>query len=185
MPDRASAIVHPMNNPAPAIDGFGHVTLPVFDLETAERFYVDLLGARLLRKFDRDTFVRLRPDRASEADADNSPLHLAVRFHDTPELHLFLQRGRTRPTPPPHPHMALNVDADDLDAFTQRLKDAGVPVDGPRRLGPPGHASVYFSDPFGNTLELVTLAYRGAVTEGPPDVSKLGWAAPNKWAGTP
>ena len=51
-----------------------------------------------------------------------------------------------------------------------------VLVDGPRRLGPPGHASVYFSDPFGNTLELVTTGYQGSVVEGPPDVSVLGWS---------
>ncbi|MCY1078883.1 VOC family protein [Archangium lansingense] len=46
-------------------------------------------------------------------------------------------------------------------------------IDGPRRLGPPGHASVYFADPFGNVLEFVTMGYRGPVTDGPPDVSVL------------
>jgi hypothetical protein len=34
---------------------------------------------------------------------------------------------------------------------------------------------VYFADPFGNTLELVTMGYRSLVLEGPPDVSRLGW----------
>jgi catechol 2,3-dioxygenase-like lactoylglutathione lyase family enzyme len=87
---------------------------------------------------------------------------------------------RSRPEPhgaarTAHPHLALRVDADELDAFTQRLRGAGVPIDGPRRLPPPGHASVYFSDPFGNTLELVTMGYGGGVAEGPPDVSRLGW----------
>ncbi len=161
--------------PAPLIDGFGHLTLPVHDLEVARHFYVDLLGAKLLRTFDRETFLRFRPERSHEADADNSPLHLAVQFHDAPELHLFLQKHRARPTPVPHPHLAMNVDHDDLDRFLERLRAAGVPLDGPRRLGPPGHASVYFVDPFGNTLELVTLGYEGAVEQGPPDVSKLGW----------
>jgi catechol 2,3-dioxygenase-like lactoylglutathione lyase family enzyme len=160
---------------APLIDRFAHITLPVHDLDVAERFYVGVLGAKLLRRFDRETFVRLRPDRAHEADADNSPLHLAVTFHDTPDLDLFLQRNRSKPTPAPHPHIAMNVDADALDPFISRLKEAGVPIDGPRRLGPPGHASVYFADPFGNTLELVTSGYEGKVTLGPPDVSRLGW----------
>jgi hypothetical protein len=50
-----------------------------------------------------------------------------------------------------------------------------VPIDGPRRLGPPGHASVYFADPFGNTLELVTMGYAGSVSDGPPNVARLGW----------
>ena len=161
--------------PAPPIDGFGHITLPVHDLVLAERFYVALLGARLVRSMDRETFLRQRPDRADEADADNSPLHVAVQFLDAPELHLFLQRGRPRSVPSPHPHIAMNVDHDELDRFVDRLRSGGVPVDGPRRLGPPGHASVYFADPFGNLLELVTSGYEGAVEVGPPDVSKLGW----------
>ncbi len=161
---------------APTLDGFGHITLPVHDLALAERFYVGLLGATLVRRFDRETFLRFRPDRAHEVDADNSPQHLAVRFADGPELHLFLQKRRATPTPAPHPHLAMNVDHDELDVFHQRLREAGVPTDGPRRLGPPGHASVYFADPFGNTLELVTLGYRGRVEEGPPDVSRLGWS---------
>jgi hypothetical protein len=50
-----------------------------------------------------------------------------------------------------------------------------VPIDGPRRLGPPGQASVYFADPFGNTLELVTTGYEGVVLDGPPDVGRLAW----------
>jgi catechol 2,3-dioxygenase-like lactoylglutathione lyase family enzyme len=164
-----------MTQTAPFVDGFGHITLPIHDLVVAERFYVDLLGAKLVRRLDRETFVRARPERAHEADADNSPLHLAVQFHDTPELQLFLQRNRAKPTPAPHPHIAMNIDADELDACRERLVVAGVPVDGPRRLGPAGHASVYFCDPFGNTLEFVSMGYEGEVPEGAPDVSKLGW----------
>ena len=161
-------------NPPP-IDGFAHLTLPVHDLVVAEQFYVQLLGAKLLERFDRQTFLGHRPDRAHEADADNSPLHLEVQFHDAPELHLFLQRNRVKPVPQPHPHIAFNVDHDELDVFVERLKNAGVPIDGPRRLGPPGHASVYFTDPFGNLLELSTMGYRGPVLEGVPEVARLVW----------
>jgi catechol 2,3-dioxygenase-like lactoylglutathione lyase family enzyme len=161
-------------SPAPPVEGVAHVTLPVHDLDVAERFYVALLGARRVRRLDRAEFERLRPDRASELDADNSPFHIAIRFADGPEIHLFLQRNRPTPVPPPHPHIALEVDHGDLDPFHQRLRAAGVPTDGPRRLGPPGHASIYFADPFGNSLELVTTGYRGSVMGGPPDMSRLG-----------
>lgn len=164
-----------MSHRTPAVDGVAHLTFPVSDLDRAERFYVELLGAELLRKVDRAAFLERRPERAAEADADNSPLHLAVRFPDAPELHLFLQRGMPARVPAPHPHLALNVDHDELDDFVARLRAAGVPVDGPRRLGPPGHASVYFADPSGNLLELATMGYRGPVAEGPPDVARLAW----------
>ncbi len=162
-----------MHDPIPAVDGFGHITLPTHDLDAAERFYVDLLGAALLRRMDREAFLRLRPDRSGEADAENSPLHLAVQFHDAPELHLFLQRGLAPRAPSPHPHIAMRLDHDELDVAVTKLSAAGVAVDGPRRLGPPGHASVYFADPSGNLLELVTTGYRGPVLEGPPELSRL------------
>jgi catechol 2,3-dioxygenase-like lactoylglutathione lyase family enzyme len=168
-------MTNPDTDSMPATDGFAHVTLPVHDLEAAERFYVDVLGGRLVRRLDRETFLRARPERAAEADADNSPLHLAIAFPDAPELHLFLQRGARRSAPAPHPHIAMNVDHDELDRCVARLARGGVPYDGPRRLGPPGHASVYFADPSSNLLEFVTLGYAGPTSLGPPDVSRLGW----------
>lgn len=155
------------------IETINHLTLPVHDLDEAERFYVATLGATLVRRMDRDAFLRVRPERGDEADRDNSPLHLAVRFADTPEIHLFLQRGRAKPKPAPHPHIAFDVDHDALDRWIERLAAAGIRVDGPRRLGPPGHASVYFCDPFGNLLELATMGYRGTVAMGPPDLDAI------------
>jgi catechol 2,3-dioxygenase-like lactoylglutathione lyase family enzyme len=159
---------------APAIDSIVHLTFPVADLQQAEAFYVRLLGGELLRRFDRETFMRMRPDRAAEADADNSPLHIAVRLGDSPELHLFLRPGLARRPPQPHPHLAFNVDHDDLDPFRARLVEAGVKLDGPRRPGGPGQAWVYFTDPWGQLLELVTVNYRGSTLDGPPDMARFG-----------
>jgi len=169
----------PQTLPAPPIDSLDHITLPVGDLPLAEEFYAGLLGATVIERFDRETFLRHRPDRAHEVDAANTPLHLTLRFGDSADVQLFLQRGYARRTPVPHPHIAMAVDHDELDAFRARLAEARVPLDGPRRLGPPGHASLYFADPWGNTLELVTMGYSGAVLEGAPDVSVLGheWLA--------
>lgn len=166
----------PAHSSAPAIDNIAHVTLPVGDLAQAEAFYVDLLGAELIRRFDRETFLRCRPDRAAEADADNSPLHLAIKLGDSPELQLFLQRGHERKTPAPHPHIAMSVDHDQLDTFRTRLSLAGIPLDGPRRLGGPGQASLYFADPWGQLLELVTIGYEGSTLQGPPDAASLAHA---------
>lgn len=155
------------------IDGLDHITLPVGDLDQAETFYVGVLGAKLVRRFDRSTFLRARPERAAEADADNSPLHLAVQLGDGPQLHLFLTPGLARQAPRPHPHIAFRVDHDHLDGFRARLLAAGVKLDGPRQLGGPGQASLYFCDPWGQLLELTTVHYQGAVSFGPPDMMKL------------
>jgi catechol 2,3-dioxygenase-like lactoylglutathione lyase family enzyme len=157
---------------APALAGIHHITLPVADLDVAERFYVGLLGLPLERRFDRATFLRFVPDRAAEADAANSPLHLQLRCGAV-ELDLFLQRDHVPGPVRPHPHLAFAVAPEHLDVLRARLLDAGVPVDGPRRLGPPGHASVYFDDPFGNLLEFTTSGYPREIPFGPPELAAL------------
>lgn len=154
-----------------------HITMCARDLQVAEAFYVDLLGARLVRRMDRETLLRTRPDRAHEADDANSPLHLSVAFGDDHcELQLFLQRWPAQPSEQGHPHVAIEVPPHELLERKARLEARGVPVDGPRRLGPPGHASLYFFDPFGNHLEFATMGFEGPVSVGPPAHERLTYA---------
>jgi catechol 2,3-dioxygenase-like lactoylglutathione lyase family enzyme len=157
--------------------GIDHVTVPVRSLDIAERFYVGLLGAELIERFDAAVFLALRPERAAELENQrNSPLHLSVRFGRGPRVDLFLQDGGQPALEQPHPHLAFEVAGPDLDRVRAGLEAAGVAVDGPRRLGPPGQASLYFLDPFGNKLEFMTSAYPGAVPIGPPDWTRLEYA---------
>ncbi|MEQ1508200.1 MAG: VOC family protein [Myxococcota bacterium] len=150
-----------------------HVTLLVGSLDAAKAFYVDLLGATLESELDADTFRRYVPDRAAEADnLENSPLHLSIRFAHGPRLDLFLSDRYPR-SPRPHPHLAFGVSPQALDGCRDALNAAGVVTDGPRRLGPPGQASLYFSDPFGNLLELVAMGYPRPIPVGPPDLAAL------------
>ena len=51
---------------APPLGGLHHITLPVGDLHEAETFHVEVLGARLLRRIDREAFVGFNPERAHE-----------------------------------------------------------------------------------------------------------------------
>ncbi|ADO70821.1 VOC family protein [Stigmatella aurantiaca] len=156
--------------------GIDHLTLPVSDLELAERFYVDLLGAEFLERFDAETFLRFRPDRANELENPrNSPLHVSVRLGHGPRLDLFLQAFGQPGLEQAHPHIAFAVAGPDLDRVKNALEAAGVPTDGPRRLGPPGQASLYFMDPFGNNLEFMTSAYPGSPPVGAPDWKRLAY----------
>jgi len=68
------------------------------------------------------------------------------------------------------------VPARDLLKWQRRLAAAGVKMDGPLRLGPPGHASIYFDDPFGNHLEITCLGFSGAVEMRPPMASRISRA---------
>jgi catechol 2,3-dioxygenase-like lactoylglutathione lyase family enzyme len=156
------------------LDGVSHLTMPIHDLKKAERFYVDLLGAKLVHKMDREEFLKLRPGRVDEADAENSPLHLTLSVGDECEIQLFLQPFHIRQyVLQPHPHFAIHVDPDQLLPAKEILISNGVPVEGPLRLGPPGHASIYFFDPFGNHLELETMGYEGDAPIRIPDHSRL------------
>jgi catechol 2,3-dioxygenase-like lactoylglutathione lyase family enzyme len=139
-------------NTAPALVGVNHLTLPVGDLGVAEHFYVELLGLELVRRVD--------------------AMHIALRCGAV-ELHLFQESGHHRTKLEPHPHLAFEVDLDAFARFQARLAQHGVAYDGPRRLGPPGHASIYFPDPWGNLLELATFSHPGGIPIGPPDLRAL------------
>jgi catechol 2,3-dioxygenase-like lactoylglutathione lyase family enzyme len=61
---------------------------------------------------------------------------------------------------PPHGarglgHFALGIDADALDAWKHRLQEAGVGIEKVVEW-PRGGKSIYFRDPTGNLVELVT-----------------------------
>ncbi|WP_437577747.1 VOC family protein [Sorangium sp. So ce887] len=153
-----------------------HLTLPCADLGVAERFYVGLLGARVMMRVDVPFLARMgRP-----ADEIARGVHLTVVFAGGPRLDLFESPIGQPPRNADHPHCAFRVAPGRLLAWKERLNDAGVPTYGPTQLGPPGQASLYFNDPFGNRLELVTLGFTGEIPIGAPDVSALEytWTAP-------
>jgi catechol 2,3-dioxygenase-like lactoylglutathione lyase family enzyme len=63
-------------------------------------------------------------------------------------------------TIPPHDangriHMAFSITAEDLNAWEQRLRDHGVGIES-RVRWPRGGSSIYFRDPDGHLLELIT-----------------------------
>lgn len=155
-----------------------HITLPIRDLDVAQRFYVGVLGARLVERFDAETFLRYRPGREDELSGPNSPLHVSVQLGDGPHLDLFLQVDGQPAIARANPHLAFEVnDGAALDVAMDHLASWHVAFDGPRRLGPPGQASVYFFDPFGNKLELMTNDYPREIEIGAPDWVALAAAA--------
>lgn len=149
--------------------GIDHVTLPCTDLDAAERFYVGLLGARVMLRIDAE-FMRRMGRSPEEADRGT---HISVVFDRGPRLDLFqYQQGQ----PPPladHPHVAFKVSPRNMLDWRAKLNEAGIPTDGPLRLGPRGQASLYFNDPSGNHLELTALGFRKPISVGAPTMSKL------------
>ena len=129
----------------PGVNGVLETALYVEDLARAMRFYEDLFG-----------FERLVHDERLCA--------YAVAGRQV--LLLFKQGASLRPmaipggTLPPHDgggnlHLAFAIEAADLEAWEQRLTAKGVAVESRVAWERGGH-SLYFRDPDGHLLELVT-----------------------------
>ena len=155
--------------------GLDHVTIPCRDLRVAENFYVGVLGARVMLRID-EAFLRKV---GRFADADAGAIHTSIVFSGGPRLDLFIQSDGQPPALAGHPHHAFAISPGGMLRWKKRLHDEGVPTFGPTRLGPPGQASLYFNDPSGNHLELVTQGFVPDIPVGPPDMAALDY----EWRG--
>jgi catechol 2,3-dioxygenase-like lactoylglutathione lyase family enzyme len=160
--------------------GVDHITIPCQDLRVAEDFYVGLLGARVALRLDADRLQRL--GWSPEDIEANRASHLQLTLAHGPHLDVFeYPQGVPSSAAPMHPHIALTVSPRHFLGWIERLRTHGVIVAGPTRPGPPGQASVYFNDPFGNHLELVTVGFAAhELPIGVPDRSQLDY----RWTGS-
>jgi catechol 2,3-dioxygenase-like lactoylglutathione lyase family enzyme len=157
----------------PRIGALDHVTLPVRDLALARRFYCDVLGAAYSMTVDDDTFRRFgRPPADNGGEGSH---HVSVYLGGSTRVDLFLQKSGQPNPAVGHPHHAFHVPPRDLLKWKARLEARGVPTEGPLQLGPPGQASLYFNDPFGNHLELVCLGFPKPIPMRPPVMADVAW----------
>lgn len=157
-PVAAPAVVPPPKEAVPLpesgaplrLSGWDHVAISVSDLVAAERWYVDMLGAEVVSRYNwgGDT---------AHADA---PPHEDLRIGNN-VLSLFLGDSLTGATNVPrHLHYALNCRSlDELEQWQTYLRAKGVKLrnDGVFHAHPGfGAVSIYFEDPWGSKLEIVT-----------------------------
>lgn len=145
------------------IAGIDHLTLPVHDLEIAERFYTNILGAKVIFRTE---LSRPMP-------------FIAITIGDSPAIDLFLQPWGQPALNQPHPHLAFKVRGEDLVDLKEWVAVNGIPTAGPVQFGPPGYASLYFNDPFGNHLELHAIDFAGELSMEPLEMEKLTY----EWRG--
>jgi catechol 2,3-dioxygenase-like lactoylglutathione lyase family enzyme len=129
----------------PTIAHLLETALYVDDMDRATGFYRDVLGLRVL-----DASSRL-----VAMDAGSSTLLLLFRRGATLD-------GAAIPGGwiPPHngegpAHVAFAVDAADLPSWERRLADLGIAIESRVRWNRGGQ-SIYFRDPDGHSVELVT-----------------------------
>lgn len=113
----------------------------VDDLDTAERFYRDVLGLPVIAKeAGRHVFFRVGVGNVL----------LAFFAEATLKVDQLPAHGARGPG-----HFALGVSADELDAWRSRLQISGIAIEKEMQW-PLGGKSIYFRDPAGNSVELVT-----------------------------
>jgi catechol 2,3-dioxygenase-like lactoylglutathione lyase family enzyme len=123
------------------IQGIVETALYVDDLDRAERFYGDILGLeRIAREDGRHVFYRV---------GDHSVLLLFLAAQTLTGDHLPVH-GAAGPG-----HCAFGIAADALGDWRERLARHGVTIEAEQDW-PRGGRSIYFRDPVGNLLELLT-----------------------------
>ncbi len=111
------------------------------DLDAAVRFYRDVLGlVPLMQETGRHVFF---------AVGDRGML-LIFRPEETLRGHPLPAHGARGPG-----HFALGIAANDLSAWRDRLGERGVAIEH-EETWPGGGRSLYFRDPAGNSVELIT-----------------------------
>jgi catechol-2,3-dioxygenase len=100
---------------------------------------------------------------------------VSVYLGGSTRVDLFLQSSGQPAATNGHPHYAFRVPPRHLLKWKTLLESRGVPTDGPLQQGPPGQASLYFNDPFGNHLELECMGFSKHIPVRPPVMANLTW----------
>jgi catechol 2,3-dioxygenase-like lactoylglutathione lyase family enzyme len=139
----------------PRLSAMNHYTLPVRDLDLAEQFYVDVLGA--------DFVHRSEPDRVAKGLAKALQVH--IKLCDGIDISLFQQNYGWLAVDSSHPHQAFDVPGADIDRWIEHFEGWGIPYKLVCRMrerppvGTPVKVELYFFDPDGNHLELDAVDY--------------------------
>jgi catechol 2,3-dioxygenase-like lactoylglutathione lyase family enzyme len=117
------------------ITGIDHVVLHVKDLARAKKFYVDFLGMEVEHESSWQLFLKCGSQGVALFEIEDG-----AKIHGGSEMN----------------HMALRLKSGEYEKIKAVLEEAGCKVSG--RRGDP--RCIYFSDPDGHRLQLLTPAER-------------------------
>jgi catechol 2,3-dioxygenase-like lactoylglutathione lyase family enzyme len=123
------------------LERLDHFGLEVGDLARAERFYVDVLGLRVVTHLGDQVLLDCGGQNLALFQVVRTPLAAAER-----KARIAHPLGRG--------HHAFRVSRADFAAAQERLAEAGVESAQPIDWG--DHDCIYFLDPDGNLLEIVS-----------------------------
>jgi catechol 2,3-dioxygenase len=125
------------------IKGLGEIALRVHDLDGMQRFYEQVIGLELLKRFDNAAFFKL-------ADGFGGHTQVLALFDRSAQPGYSGLKAATTTID----HIAFEIERADFEAERERLEEFGLMVEMAE------HAwvhwrSLYVTDPEGNTVELV------------------------------
>ena len=123
------------------LERLDHFGLEVADLARAERFYTVVLGLQVVNRFGDQVLLDCGGQNLALFEVPRSPLDDAAR-----QALIAHPLGRG--------HHAFKVTASDFSGARERLAAAGVESAAPIDWG--DHDCIYFLDPDGNLLEMVS-----------------------------
>ena len=126
-----------------SVRGLGEVALRVVDLDRMQKFYQDIIGLELLRRFERAAFFRL-------AEGFGGHTQVLALFDRTTDPKFVGLNSATTTVD----HLAFEIELKDFDCERQRLDACGLAVTTAEH-GWVQWRSLYVDDPEGNTVELV------------------------------
>lgn len=123
----------------PHFSRLNHISIPVRDLAASKRFYVEVLGGRLIH--DKPTFA--------EVVVAGTVIGLSST------------RGRPQSSEAEFPHIGFEIESDHFLAMKQWLDDHGVKTHEPWTRSQV-EGLMYFKDPSGNLIEVYCPRFAGA-----------------------
>ena len=123
------------------LEQLDHFGIEVAELARAENFYTTVLGLRVVARFGDQVLLDCGGQNLALFEVPRPPLDAAMRQSIISHP---LGRG----------HHAFKVSRDDFKVARERLKSAGVESAVPIDWG--DHDCIYFLDPDGNLLEMVS-----------------------------
>ena len=123
------------------LEQLDHFGIEVAELARAESFYTNVLGLRVVGRFGDQVLLDCGGQNLALFEVPRAPLDAATRQSIISHP---LGRG----------HHAFRVSRDDFNVARERLQSAGVESADPIDWG--DHDCIYFLDPDGNLLEMVS-----------------------------
>lgn len=132
-----------MNIERTPIRGLGEIALRVKDLDTMQRFYADVVGLELLRRFDDSVFFRIADGYAGHTQI------LALFDRSSRPGYSGVQSEKSTID-----HIAFEIHLADFEKEKARLEGRGIPVKTAEHTWVHWR-SIYIKDPEGNSVEWV------------------------------